>query len=116
MRYWLQRLYKECTAKLYSFLVIDSTLASDNPLHFRKNLFERIWKLILTIDKIRDEKVQYDIDRDAAKISALSSGKNGLIGISYTRGNIKFKYSPLGKASEKQTRKQVDASKVFKFF
>ena len=27
-------------------------------------------------DKIRDEKLQYDIDRQARKISALSSGKN----------------------------------------
>ena len=35
-------LYKKCTAKPYSFLVIDDTLASDNPLHFRKNLLERI--------------------------------------------------------------------------
>ena len=26
-------------------------------------------------DKIRDEKLQYDIDREVAKISALSSGK-----------------------------------------
>ena len=26
-------------------------------------------------DKIRDEKLQYDINRKAAKISALSSGK-----------------------------------------
>ena len=26
-------------------------------------------------DKIRDEKLQYDINRDAANISALSSGK-----------------------------------------
>ena len=26
-------------------------------------------------DKIRDEKLQYDIHREAAKISALSSGK-----------------------------------------
>ena len=26
-------------------------------------------------DKINDEKQQYDINRDAAKISALSSGK-----------------------------------------
>ena len=31
----------------------------------------------MTIDnKIRDEKLQYDIIREAAKISALSSGKN----------------------------------------
>ena len=35
-------LYKKCTAKSYSFLVIDATLASDNPSHFRKNLLERI--------------------------------------------------------------------------
>ena len=27
-------------------------------------------------DQIRDEKLQYDIDREAAKISALSSGMN----------------------------------------
>ena len=27
-------------------------------------------------DKIRDEKVQYSINREAAKISAFSSGKN----------------------------------------
>ena len=31
-------LYKKCTAIPYSFLVIDPTLASDNPLCFRKNL------------------------------------------------------------------------------
>ena len=31
----------------------------------------------MTIDgKIRDEKLQYDINREAAKISALSSGKS----------------------------------------
>ena len=35
-------LYKKCTLKPYSFLVIDATLASDNFLHFRKNLLERI--------------------------------------------------------------------------
>ena len=35
-------LYKKCTAKTYYLLVIDTTLASDNPLRFRKNLFERI--------------------------------------------------------------------------
>ena len=35
-------LYKKCTAKPYSFEVIDTTPASDNPLRFRKNLLERI--------------------------------------------------------------------------
>ena len=31
-----------CTAKPYSFLVIDATVASDNPSGFRKNLLKRI--------------------------------------------------------------------------
>ena len=54
----------------------NTTLASDNPLPFRKNLLERTEKLIVTIDnKISDEKLQYDINREAAKISALSSCK-----------------------------------------
>ena len=34
--------YKKCTEKSYSFLVIDTTLASENPLLFRKNILERI--------------------------------------------------------------------------
>ena len=34
-------LSKKCTAKPYSVLVIDVTLASDNPLRFRKNLMEK---------------------------------------------------------------------------
>ena len=55
-------LYKKCTEKPCSYLVIDTTFASDNPSHYKKN-------------KIRDEKLQYNINREAAKISALSSGK-----------------------------------------
>ena len=70
----------------------------------------------MTIDnKIRDEKLQYDINREAAKISALSSGKvdkyEHLTGeeiLPYNQRQIieqaKFAYSPLGKAFEKQTR------------
>ena len=34
--------YKKYTAKPYSFLVIDTTLAPDNFSRFRKNLLERI--------------------------------------------------------------------------
>ena len=33
------KIYNKCTDKPYSFLVNDTTLASDNPLRFRKNLF-----------------------------------------------------------------------------
>ena len=49
---------------------------SDNSLCFRKNLSEGIEMLIMAIgNKIRDEKLQYDINRKEAKLSALSSGK-----------------------------------------
>ena len=115
-------LYKKCTAKPYSFLVIDATLASDNPSRFRKNLLERMQKLMAIDDKIRDGKLQYDITREAAKISLLSSGKivnmNTLQEKKYLPSNsveiieqAKFAYSLLGKASEKQTEKQVGVLK-----
>ena len=66
-------------------------------------------------DQIRDEKPQYDINREAAKISALSSGKidmyEYLTGEEILPSNqqqiieqAKFTYSPLGKAFEKQTK------------
>ena len=35
-------IYKKCTAEPYSFFVNDTTLASDNSLRFKKNLFEHI--------------------------------------------------------------------------
>ena len=34
------KIYKKCTAELYSFLVNDTNLPPDNPLRFRKNLLE----------------------------------------------------------------------------
>ena len=66
-------------------------------------------------DKIGDEKLQYGINREAAKISALSSGKidkyEYLLGEEVLCANqrqiieqAKFTYSPLGKVLEKQTR------------
>ena len=83
-------------------------------------------------DQIRDEKLQYDINREAAKISALSSGKihkyEYLTGEDILPSNqqqiieqAKFNYSLLGKAFEKQTKtieekgqKQVKALKSLK--
>ena len=83
-------------------------------------------------DQIRDEKLQYDINREAAKISALSSGKihkyQYLTGEDILPSNqqqiieqTRFTYSPLGKAFEKQIKtiedqgeKQVDALKNLK--
>ena len=66
-------------------------------------------------DKIRDEKLQYDINWEAGKLSALSSGKidkyKYLTGEEILPSNqrqiidqAKFSYSPLGKAFEKQTK------------
>ena len=34
------KIYKKCTAEKHYFLVNDSTLASNNPLRFRKNLLK----------------------------------------------------------------------------
>ena len=69
-------IYKKCTKEPYSFLVNDTTLPSDDPLRFRKNLLRSYVIKIITIeDQIKDEKLQYDINRETAKISALSSGK-----------------------------------------
>ena len=34
------KIYKRCTAEPYSFLVNDTTLPSDDPLRFRKNLLK----------------------------------------------------------------------------
>ena len=69
-------LYKKCTAKPYYFLVIDATLASNDPSSFRRNLLQRIQKIIIaTDDKIRKEKLPYDINGEVGKLSTLSSCK-----------------------------------------
>ena len=69
-------------------------------------------------DQIRDEKLQYHINREASKISALSSGKidkyEYLTGEEILPSNqqqiieqAKFTYSPLGKSFEKKKQKQL---------
>ena len=83
-------------------------------------------------DQVRDEKLQYDNNRQAAKILALSSGKihkyEYLTGEDILPSNqqqiieqARFTYSPLGKAFEKQMKtiedqggKQVDALEQLK--
>ena len=73
-------------------------------------------------DQIKDEKLQYDINREEAKISALSSGK--IDKYQYVTGEeilpsnqqqiieqAKFTYSLLGKAFEKQTKTIEDQGK-----
>ena len=70
-------------------------------------------------DQITDEKLQYGINREAAKISALSSGKirkyEYLTGEDTLPSNqqqlieqAKFTYSPLGKAFEKKIKTAED--------
>ena len=83
-------------------------------------------------DQIKDEKLQYKINREAAKISALSPGK--IHKHEYLTGEdmlpssnlqiieqARFTYSPLGKAFDKQIKtiedqekKQVDALEKLK--
>ena len=83
-------------------------------------------------DQIRDEKLQYDIDREAANISALSSVKiykyenltdKGILSSNQQHiiEQARFTYSPLGKAFKKQIKtiqdqdqKQVDTLKNLK--
>ena len=65
-----KNLNKNCTAKSYFFLVTDTIPPSDNSLHFRKNLLEKMERLIMTTDdKVKDEKLQYGISRGATKLS-----------------------------------------------
>ena len=83
-------------------------------------------------DQIKDEKLQYDINREAAKILALSSGK--IHKYEYLTGEdilpssnqqiieqARFTYSPLVKAFDKQIKtikdqgkKQVDVLNTLK--
>ena len=83
-------------------------------------------------DQIRDEKLQYNINSEAVKILAVSSGKihkyEYLTGEDILPSNqqqiieqAKFTYSTLGKALEKQIKtikdkgeKRLDALKTFK--
>ena len=90
-------------------------IASNNPSHFRTNLLDRIKTLIMTVDyKIKDEKLLYNIDREAAKISVLSCR---IVKYEYLTGEetlppdqrrviqqVKFLHPPLGKAYENQIK------------
>ena len=76
-------------------------------------------------DNIRDEKLQYNVNKETEKISALSPGKidkykyftgEEILYINWrqTIEQAEFTYSPLGKALEKQTETLVDALKSLK--
>ena len=74
------------------------------------------------INQIRGEKLQYDVNKEVAKISALSSGKiykyENLTAEDILPSNqqqiiekIKIDHSPLGKAFEKQIKTTEDQAK-----
>ena len=74
-----------------------------------------LWLMMLRLHQIRDEKLQYDINRKAAEVSALSSGKidkyeyltvNEILTSNHQQiiEQAKFTYSLLGKAFEKQIK------------
>ena len=76
-------------------------------------------------DRIKDEKLQYDINRDAAKVSALSSGKIDKYEYLTSEERLpsnqqqiieqaKFTYSPLEISLEKQAKLIEDQTKIIK--
>ena len=116
----------KCAANPYYFLAINTTLAFDNTLDFRKNLIERTYKLIMrTDDKVRDETLQYDVTRDTPNISEISSGK--IDKYEYITGQeilppdqsrmleqAKFTRYLLGKELKKQIKYQIEKKKKLK--
>ena len=56
--------------------MIDTSLASDHFFGFIENPLERIKKSIMATDhKMRNKKLEYDVKRQPAEMSALPSGK-----------------------------------------
>ena len=124
----LMKIYREWTKEPYSFLTTDTMLTASNPLRFRKKFVSFLIKMTATDQiKILDGKVmqneaQYDLDRKAAKMSALSS--NNLDKYEYLTGEdlglkpstgeqAKLKYSPLGKVFTKGLDDKDDKKKDF---
>ena len=100
------KIYRKRTKEPFNFLTIDTTLPVSNPLRFRKNLLKMTLtdELKILDDKIEANQARYDLGREAAKISALSS-KDLLGKFEYSTaedlghrpsvlGKTKFEYSP----------------------
>ena len=116
------KIYRECTKEPYNFLTIDTKLSASDPLQFRKQLFDS-YKNDKKIKKNQQNEAQYDLDRKAAKISALSSdhldkyeyltGKD--LGLKpNTVEQTKFEYSPFGKNFNKGLDKNDKIEGLFK--
>ena len=107
-------------------LVIDTTLTSDNPLLFRKNLLGMIGKLTMAIDDwIRDKKKAVWYSQRGCKQSALSSSKTDkqkhlaveeilLSSPNQIIQQVKFTYSPFRERFCKANRKTGWHLDVFK--
>ena len=68
------RIFTKYVLESHLFLVNNNSLPSDKVLRFRHSICERIQKVIMAIyDKIKNKKLQYDINRDTVKIPASSS-------------------------------------------
>ena len=111
------KIYRKRTKEPFNFLTIDTTLPVSNPLRFRKNLLKMTLtdELKILDDKIEANQARYDLGREAAKISALSS-KDLLEKYEYLTGEdlghrpsvlekTKFEYSPLGMSLGKSFKK-----------
>ena len=115
----VMEIYRACTKEPYSLLIIDTTLAASNPLKFRKNLFDSLMTLTDELkifdNKIKANQAQYNLGREAAKMSALYS-KDLVEKYEYLAGEdlghrpivleeTKFEYSPLGMILGKSFKK-----------
>ena len=118
-----KNLYREFTKELYKFLTIDTTLQASEPLRFRKIYLILTKKTITDQIKIMQNEAQYNLDRKAAKISALYS--NNLCKDDYLTGEdlslkrstaeqAKFEYSPSGKIFNRRLDKDDKEEGLFK--
>ena len=121
-------IYGESAKETYSFLTIDTKFLASDPLRFRKTCFNLIKMTVTDHLKILDDKIkanqsQYDLSREEAKISALSS-KNLLDKYEYLTGEdlgykpnvfekAKFEYSPLGMTLINNTKSKTNENKVY---
>ena len=114
------KIYKKCTKEPFNFLTIDTALPVNNLLILIKMTLTDERKIL--DNKITANQAQYDLDREAAKISALSS-KDLLGKYEYLTGEdlghrpntlekTKFEYSPLGAVLDNSVKKKTNTNKV----
>ena len=66
------KIYKKCTRKPCSFLTIDNTLPANDLLRFTKSILDPLQRRKILDYKIKENQAQYDLNREAAKVFALS--------------------------------------------